>query len=230
MKKVIFVITVIVLSMSCTEKGGIKNSLDSMNLKGNVKNITERRFNPEEKEDKIVKGEKVKSYNALKALYFDEEGNIIEEIYYGQGSSIKLKTAYIYDEAGKLIESEDEYESGTTGKSIYKTDEKGNIIEEKAFLDSSLFSILYKTYDEYGNMIKEKTLKADSTQRSHIVYTYDKKRNIIEQIFLTTDGRNVSFKWRYEYKFDNKKNWVWRLKYDSYDEPYLITEREIEYY
>jgi len=230
MKKLIFVITVIFLLMSCKEKGGINNSLISMNLKGNVKSITERRFNAEEKKGKIVKEEKVKSYNSLTALYFDKEGNIIEKIYYGQGSSIKLKTVYIYDEAGKLIESEGGYKSGRTEKSIYKTDEKGNVIEENIFLDSSLVSISYKTYDECGNMIKEKTLKADGTQESHIVYTYDKKRNIIEYKFLTTDGRNVSSTYRYEYKFDSKENWVWRLKYDSYGEPYLITEREIEYY
>ena len=230
MKKLIFVITVIFLLMSCKEKGGINNSLNSMNMKGNVKSITERRFNAEEKEGEIVKGKKVKSYNALTALYFDEEGNIIEKIHYGQGSSIKLKTAYIYDEAGKLIESDGEYENGRTEKSTYKTDEKGNIIEENSFLDSSLVSISYKTYDEYGNMIKEKTLKADGTQESHIVYTYDKKRNIIEQIFLTIDGRNVSSTYRYEYKFDNEENWVWQLESDSYGKPYLITEREIEYY
>jgi hypothetical protein len=55
-------------------------------------------------------------------------------------------------------------------------------------------------------------------------------RNIIEQIFLTIDGRNVSSTYRYEYKFDNEENWVWQLESDSYGEPYLITEREIEYY
>jgi len=58
MKKLIFVITVIFLLMSCKEKGGINNSLISMNLKGNVKSITERRFNAEEKKGKIVKGKK----------------------------------------------------------------------------------------------------------------------------------------------------------------------------
>ena len=64
-------------------------------------------------------------------------------------------------------------------------------------------------------------------------HKYDNIGNLIEFIGYVNDIHEEKLKW--EYKYDEKNNWIERLEYkynrnSSYYKPSTITERKIQYY
>ena len=83
-------------------------------------------------------------------------------------------------------------------------------------------------YNDKGNEIEMSFYKSDGSLNSKSTYEYDDKGNMIEQNKYNSDG-SLDNKYTYEYEFDNKGNWINRIRY-SKGIPRDITEREIVYY
>ena len=118
------------------------NDLETSNLLGKVKSVTEQTFNSVER---YRIWEKERSFD--EAIYtYDQKGNRIEEAYYDSDGSLRSKSIYAYDEKGNCIEW-----------AIYNSD--GSLNNKNAYI--------YEI-DPIGNWITKTTLqlttKFDKTQ------------------------------------------------------------------
>jgi len=246
MKKLLYLfLTVLIVGCSGDAK---KNDLTVLNLNGNVKSITETVFEAIEKFGEITNGKIKYTYSFI----FNNNGNKIEENYYEADGSLKNKQIYKYDDNGNMFE-ENYYEAdGSLGyKKIYKYDDKGNMFEGYSYeADGSLGSKFIYKYDDNRNKIEDHIYKADGSLGSKNIYKYDDngfqvykkygfnstiktdkyddRGNKIETIYYWGDDKKGS-KNTYKYDNDNRGNWINQVTYFD-DLPFLITEREIEYY
>jgi hypothetical protein len=252
------------------EKNEVPTWLQIFNEKGNMiaykRNKTEYEFGFNNAFKYDDNGNRIESSNYLPdgildwryTFKYDDEDNNIERNYYGgPDNELVLKWKMIYDNKGKMIESNQYWGNGHLEKKdifIYNT--KGQLVEEKKLemLKSLiLMNVIKKEYDDKGNKIQSIKLSRNKELLNTVTYKYDSKGNQIEDIYRITDntiGSKEAFKfddnnnkiwgyyfeldgWEYEetyeYEFDEKQNWITCITYKNLM-PSYITYREIEYY
>lgn len=185
---------------------------------------------------------------------YDEKGNIIEGNWYNGDGSLSDKFTCKYDKKGNIIEYNWYRGDGSlSNKFTYKYDKKGNMIERNLnFYDtygelSSSPKDIFK-YDEKGNMIERNVYDADKKITNRHIWKYNKKGKKTEMnsykdgVLIDTrkydNYENEIYSYdtdyggaiTYKYKYDNQGNWIERIEYSENNNPYEITEREIEYY
>ena len=86
---------------------------------------------------------------------------------------------------------------------------------------------MYKNeFDSIGNKIIEMLYSKENLYSiKHI--KYNNNQNITEELTYNTQGKLIE-KINYEYKYDEKGNWIERLELNS-DIPQIITTRKIHY-
>ena len=156
----------------------------------------------------------------------DSNGRILEEEGYWEGRPASIST-FKYDNQGNLIQDTYYgYESGDGFLNNYKYNDKGWMSEVIPEGEGPFYRMKYE-YDKEGNKITEIS-QGDGSGNSK--YKYDDRGNVIEWIYgesVTDNQGNVT---TYKYEFDPKGNWIKKIELNDKKEPQLITERTIEYY
>ena len=146
---------------------------------------------------------------------FDEKGNKVKSVTTYSSGDVRT-TVYSYDEFGRLISSESEYESYN-----YSYDEAGNLVrEEKVYDDNATVRIC--EYDSEGRLVKE---KFDGSAINSREYVYDKNGNLCKDIIsyeehgiqtlktvFNTNGRPMKRRYIDFYG----KGYTYRFRYDKY--------------
>ena len=204
MKNIIFLLSILFL-ISCANNEKEKNDLSKENLKGNVKSVKKNSFVAVDKFGEISKGGRLKEQDFMNHQIFDNKGNQTERNGYYSDGSLSNKWTYKHDDKGNQIEGNCYDSNGSLSlKYTYKHDDKGNQIERIGYdSDGSFFNKWTYKDDDNGNLIE-----------SNIIYD--------------SDG-SLSFKYNYEYTYDEKNNWIKCIEFIN-DIPLEIVEREIEYF
>ena len=230
MKNLLYTFLVFGLFFSCYENK--ENDLDKANLNGEVKSIYTTSFEAIEKFGEIEKGDKrwQKSYESDNKSIYNDNGNRIEDNKYDKDGELTNKWKGKYDVNENLIEGKYYDEDGELSfKWKFKYDDNGNLIESNGYdKDGELTSKYKSKYDVNGNLIESIRYDEDGELRIKLKFKYDDNGNQIEEKNYDEDGE-LENKYIYEYKFDDKENWIQKTIFKD-DKPTFIIEREIKYY
>ena len=159
-------LSVLLLSSGCTHKTTIISEPNAENLalyelKGNVKEVTEERFEAIKIDERLVKGRLC----AKNVRHFDPSGNLIEEL--------------IYDEKGELEECI---------RSVWGDDHI--VVTETHFFDGAdnLVKVIAYEYDSLGNVITNTQYDGHKRRMSQIVNTYDNENYLTSTSGYTGTG------------------------------------------
>ena len=177
------------------------------------------------------------SNDKLSELYIYDDKNKLKEILhyyniYKNENEVNLisKTKNYYNENGLLSRKITTNEKDTLNSLIeYKYDKRNRLIEEnyihKRFIENKEDMI----FDKKNINIKEiKLPKFDFVVSMKLKYKYDKE-NIVELIVTEIFDKPITTKCSFEYKFDDKNNWIEQSKYINGKKLY-VWKRKIIYY
>ncbi|GIZ15225.1 hypothetical protein [Capnocytophaga catalasegens] len=215
-------------------------SKKSENLPTETSSITEKNDLEEEETKPMVRIPQrllqINTFNSQGTLwktnlyFYDEKGNIFENIEYNGRSEQTAKKGYIYDSNNKEI-GYINYDSknNVLAKYVYMYDEKGNIAEKTHYdPQGEIIKIQRSKYDAKNNEIEQHFFDSKNNLLYFYILKYDRRGNVMELDSYNPDGTlNVKNHWKYT--FDTKGNWIQKIEYTS-DKSYFIIERTIEYY
>ncbi|HOX77018.1 MAG TPA: hypothetical protein PLW31_03175 [Bacteroidales bacterium] len=149
----------------------------------------------------------------------------------------ELEEEYHYDHLGRIIEV---FYPNTGAKEFYEYDSSNLAISQLSIPGKiSLFGssnarpnkkLTIFENDQFGNIVRMKVLDAESKQ---ILFIQNNKINLqgdeIESIGLNGDG-SVYSKIYYDYKYDEKNNWILKRTYDKNGNVVNEEKRQILYY
>ena len=177
------------------------------------------------------------SNDKLSELYIYDDKNKLKEILhyyniYKNENEVNLisKTKNYYNENGLLSRKITTNEKDTLNSLIeYKYDKRNRLIEEnyihKRFIENKEDMI----FDKKNINIKEiKLPKFEFVVSRKLKYKYDKE-NIVELIVTEIFDKPITTKCSFEYKFDDKNNWIEQSKYINGKKLY-VWKRKIRYY
>lgn len=147
--------------------------------------------------------------------FYDDQGNCIEEKYYGDDKTVSTYVVMEYDDRGnrllKLSTSEkgsygyaytyDEHNSETSRTSLengkadsqltyqFIYDADGRILQREAFKDGKSVQVEISEYNEKGLLVSYKEgPKNRNTTKKYIIYEYDEKDQRIYQKYMYDNG------------------------------------------
>ena len=207
--------------------------ISELSLIGNVKSVKETSFEAISVSGKISKGDKKREIegdfdysilfqeNGLKiredlfltkdnesyklTLNYNEEGFLIQRIWYNLDGSINQKWNYTLNEKGNPVIAENQT-INKSSKKHYTYDKRGNITEFSSYTSSdSLINKETYTYN-YLDLITEKN-RFDSQKKLiyKLVFKYDKKGNKTESLRYLTNAKFLFEKFEYKYNQKNQK-------------------------
>lgn len=227
-----------------------KTDAEDENLKGKVKKIVQ------DTEDLSgtwsVQGRKPSSIT-----YFNEKGNYTErDLYDSQGNLFQI-TVYGYIDGRRVSNSKItryEYDPPPVAIPKSKTDETdkkpnpnyeysfeykykdGKIIEKQMFFSSGKKGMRY-VYNYSNNQVEELVYTTEGELNQKYLVTLDKNGNEIEETSFGVTKVYPDRKYRYEYEFDEKGNWIKKITLTEITEngettfkPTSITYRTITYF
>ena len=133
----------------------------------------------------------------------DGSGNVTKEEAYNQEGTLQYAAFYVYDQAGRQIES-----------SLLREDFSAKITS---------------TYDSKGRLFEEEQHMVDQQQTTQNKARYRYNGHGDYDRILSLLNRNYAQKNNFEYKYDKKGNWIGRFEYQD-GKPITIIERQIEYF
>lgn len=133
----------------------------------------------------------------------DGSGNVTKEEAYNQEGTLQYAAFYVYDQAGRQIES-----------SLLREDFSAKITS---------------TYDSKGRLFEEEQHMVDQQQTTQNKARYRYNGHGDYDRILSLLNRNYAQKNSFEYKYDKKGNWIGRFEYQD-GKPITIIERQIEYF
>jgi len=97
----------------------------------------------------------------FKLIYkHDNKGNRSEELKYGNDTSLRVRTAYLYDDKGNKVESASHLPNAkeASRRTLSSYDDKGNVVDETVYIGTNIVVKQSYTYefDSSGNWIKRK--------------------------------------------------------------------------
>lgn len=162
---------------------------------------------------------------------YDVNGYLIESDRYTPATGLIWKVKHKYSKKGWLI-VEERY--GKNGNLIYawhyKLDKKGNRIEEKSthYPDEETYLQTF-SYDKKSKQTERVDFLSDGRMDQKFVYEYNESGHISRETKYHSDGSIEGEIKTFEYQLDNQGNWIHKVQFNN-NLPYLITEREIQYY
>jgi len=214
------VLTLLWICFAFCADAQFKNDLQRQRLKGRVKAVIDNEYNG--------------SHDSLRyksITKYGEDGNAIEFLTYTPSGVVASKTTFKYDDSGKIVEENRYKADGTLNvKATYKYDVKGNkIVEYNHDASGTLFMTIYSKYDGKGNRIVKDSHNMFGSLFLKCNSKYDKEGLETEsREFDSHQSLKYATTYDYEHK-DREGNWRRRTTYKN-DEPFFITDREIEYY
>ena len=185
----------------------LKTTLQKEGLKGYVVELNQTIHEPGKDSAGIVKpGKRIDIYTENFTHFYNDTGNIEEEIEYKTENVVMFRRQYEYDALDRPLE--ESLLDGTDkvlSKYSYKYDMKGNLSERIVYKKNSKWSY---TYDKAGNLTEEKGYTADGKLDSRIGYEYNANGVITAEITYTPEGK-VNIK--DEYTYDNLGNMVQKV-------------------
>ncbi len=145
---------------------------------------------------------------------YNEEGNMIEKVWYNPDGGIIEKKAYKYDENSNMIK-EIEYDSD--GKSditvTNKYDQNGNVIEKIEYdSDGKLYNTVTYKNDKNGNMIEGNWLDAEGNIQEKVSYKYNIKGQVVELSWYGPEDGSTE---KYSYEYNENGHVIEYSRYDS---------------
>jgi hypothetical protein len=186
-----------------------KNDLAKLNLKGNIKSVSEIKYKATEKDGLIQKGTKETGLT-----YTYNVKGYCTEFYYD-----KNKSTYKFDNQDHLIESISYLSDGSMNiKHIYKYDSKWNQVAELQYVATGI--LLSKDtffFDDKGM----KTAGGgyfnleDGTKDGTCIYKYDANGNRSELISYRYNGSSLSMEYKTVFENNDQGNQTARIEYNA---------------
>lgn len=171
------------------------------------------------------------------AYKYDKSGNLIEKNEYNSKGGLSDTSTYAYDDKDNMTKK-----GGTSSNACrwtYSYDKDGNMFEkfrydcddrlrEKFTYSKNVIERIQTDYEMNQHRLPDDEVR----ERTKEIITTNDNGNIIERKEYTFEGRFICYLTRtttYEYKYDEKGNWIERIQSEN-DTPQYITEREYEYY
>ncbi|MDQ3048674.1 MAG: hypothetical protein M3R27_14085 [Bacteroidota bacterium] len=159
-----------------------KSDLSRSNLNGPITELRQDYYKAEEKEGKIVQGEKSGNDENNFLIRYNEQGDMIEKNAFYRDGTLLYKLTFSYDKEGKLTE-ENRFNSDGTTNYKKKYTYSGNIREVTSYkADGEMYSKDTVFTDQNGNDIAIRNYNQNNTLTLKVDYKYDSKRNVIEKI------------------------------------------------
>lgn len=204
----------------------IFDEFNKMNLKGNIKSITEISY-----EDGDIFS---KPYERKTFISFNTKGEIIELMHL-VSDDIQDKYSLTYDSKGNLIEKVEYFSySNKTSKVIYDYNNNGFPTRKVDYdSDNNIISTIFYLCDENGNIMEEKHLDILNDTISKIVYKYDANFNIVEKFDPKSTSKNEftydehSLLIEEKYLVNNEVKGLRTMEFDSYGD---YTKKSFEFY
>lgn len=128
------------------------------------------------------------------------------------------RTAYTYDQEGRLLTAHSQYDSGTWTKEERQYDELGQILMEKN-TGSAEDSLYICTYEYYGpELVKTKIIE---TATETVTITYDEEGKSLTKVIVTPDG--IRRQGQYHY---NENGLLDKLLYDDGQEVAYVYDED----
>lgn len=157
-----------------------------------------------------------------------EKDEVVGETWFnGKGDVLRYVT-YTYTEDKITTDWLDENKK-LKDRIVIKLDSLGNKSEESHYNSEGKLSLYYKyKCDLYGNVISQDFgMSKDLLFSAHYDFEYNDNNDMTGINFKTFAGDMNYYK--FEYKYDSLYNWTQKISIKN-SEPYLLTERIIEYY
>ena len=192
-----------------------------LNLKGNIKEVTEFTFKAIDNFGIIQKGEMVDDKFAIDSEYrktnisysFNENGQQLEYVKYWNPTSIKsLKTySYLNGYINETFEKMSFSDATITIKEIFKYNSIGLVESCTVYRNNALFKKYLYNYDKKNNIIKELDINSDGEIDNETVY---------ERVY--SNGKEIYYK-------RNDSNYGVDIKQAKYDSIGRLITEEINY-
>lgn len=144
---------------------------------------------------------------------YDDKGNILEEFSYESDGKLSDKTIYQYDNQQRLTESRVYGSDGSLSYTNTNTyDDKGNIINENLEFVSGGGYYGNNKFNSNGDLIEWFWFGPDGKFNAHYSYIYDNAKNKMEAIVYDSTG---SIKSKEAYKYDNQGKMIEKICMDS---------------
>ena len=212
MNKILKLTILISFLYSCNNSASKDNDWLKNGLKGNVKSIKSRAYEPIYKFGKLIKGVDDYSFDSddygNSKISYNSNGDMLErECFLEYSYRVKdnkrkiqyrkIKTIYTYDKG--VRRKKNQYDSyGNDKKVVY---EKQGVLTTEEFY----------TYDNFDNKIKDSIVSPERPESSLSIdittYKYNNSNDIIEVIcFEDPNATTILSSEYYDYKYDNKGN------------------------
>ena len=202
----LILIILLVAIVSCHHKEQPPKSEDNiysqMELRGNVKSVTESDYRTKNTPAGIERGEMLSKYKFL----FSPDRKLMEEIQYNSDGKLIWQSVYKWDTDGKLTEKVTYLDSvAIKNKIVYHYDNLRNLTEEISYdyKDSVEYRITYK-YDGNG-FNTEKLIYRPAEKNWNIAIDYNEDKKIEKTSFYSVTEPQVT---RFFYKYDIAGNSV----------------------
>lgn len=218
---------IILLSISGIINAQQYNTLEELDINGNVKSLLYSEFDAIDKFGKPVKGE----IGYVDKSIFDENGYKTQIITYGKDGNPFKREVFEYNDYGYIstrVSSRFRYSRARNNKPYkhvyaYKYNNKKNIIEDNLLKNDSGEHFKGRNiyvYDGKGNVIKKTSYNFAEEVSGIRKYVYDFNGNLIERIIVEGEGsfhRNEkSYPSRKKYKYDSFNKIIESTIYNSY--------------
>ena len=157
-----------------------------------------------------------------------EKNDLSKENLKGNVKSVKKNSFVAVDKFGEISKGGRLKEQDFMNHQIF--DNKGNQTERNGYYsDGSLSNKWTYKHDDKGNQIERIGYDSDGSFFNKWTYKDDDNGNLIESNIIYDSDGSLSFKYNYEYTYDEKNNWIKCIEFIN-DIPLEIVEREIEYF
>jgi hypothetical protein len=209
-----------------------QSDLESDNVKGKVKQITQKYYEAEEKEGRDTIGQQYESTDRNFVINYNEKGYITWATFYKTRSTLDYRYTFKYDNAGNRIEETwfdsdnaldyritrkfsnmghllelKRYTDTTatyTEKYVYEPDPSGNPVKTSLYDENDvLITMTTSIYDGYGNRIEDDNFDGKGKSMGKVLYTYDSRRLKTSEDAYSADG-NIMTKKKFQYEFRGK--------------------------
>lgn len=208
-----------------------ENDWAKANIKGRVKQYSERIYQAKVSEEGIEKGtlSKESLLSVDRKIYFDEHGNMTRKLGYKANGNLWGWTDYAYDKQGRLVEEWEYDQDGN--ESVYYSysyNQEGKLQLQK----SEMIQCSY-LYDEAGWLVQEKVYSAMDSSTVLKQYKYDKQGNKTEEKLTNEQNGETYYCWSYKYnskgqKSEEKRSDSQRLVYSYDDKGNIASQTEYD--
>lgn len=141
---------------------------------------------------------------SFEEFVYDDHGNPVEHRQMNEETGENQKTISQFDESKRKINEEIYDDEGDIiEKTAYRFDEKGKLLSTE-FESTVKISTTQYTYDDEGNLLGLGETDEDGNQLLLVEHTYDEQNNRLESMVFSNGGSfstNQHYKLKYEYEW-----------------------------